>query len=61
MVLEVRAAQTVHFCESAVSWGYAAGRGSAVGCAIATGLNTTEGLEFAAGVLNAPGEAGYPY
>ena len=34
--------------------------GSAVGCGFAAGLNTTEGLEFAAGVLNAPGEADYP-
>ena len=37
----------------------AAGWGSAVGCGFAAGLNTTESLEFAAGVLNVPGKAMY--
>ena len=31
------------------------------GLDVAAGLNTTEGLEFAAGVLNAPGQGGYPW
>ena len=30
------------------------------GWGFAAGLNSTEGLEFAAGVEHAPGEAGYP-
>ena len=41
-------------------WGFAAVSGSAVGCGYAAGLNSTEGLEFAAVVDHAPCETRYP-